>query len=80
MQFYQFDEPNYLQPISTNDWIPFIQNKFNEKGLKIAEHYIEQISLLSSYQLNFLKSHYRRTTRPMDITRSVKSLQFRNKI
>ena len=28
MPFYQFGEPNYLQPISTEDWIPFIQSKF----------------------------------------------------
>ena len=27
MPFYQFGEPNYLKPIPTEDWIPFIQNK-----------------------------------------------------
>jgi predicted transcriptional regulator len=43
MPFYQFGEPNYLKPIPTEDWIPFIQNKFNERGLEIAEHYIVQI-------------------------------------
>ena len=42
MPFYQFGEPNYLKPIPTEDWIPFIQNKFNERGLEIAEHYIVQ--------------------------------------
>lgn len=43
MPFYQFGEPNYLKPIPTEDWIPFIQNKFSERGLEIAEHYIVQI-------------------------------------
>ncbi len=43
MPFYQFGEPNYLQPISTEDWIPFIQQKFTEKGLRIAENRIRTI-------------------------------------
>lgn len=43
MPFYQFGEPNYLQPISTEDWIPFIHQKFEEKGLKIAENQIRII-------------------------------------
>ena len=55
MPFYQFGEPNYLQPISTNDWIPFIQNKFNEKGLKIAEHYIVQIGDIVQNQSSYVQ-------------------------
>ncbi len=55
MPFYQFGEPNYLQPISTNDWIPFIQNKFNEKGLKIAEHYIVQICDIVQNQSSYVQ-------------------------
>ena len=55
MPFYKFGEPNYLQPISTNDWIPFIQNKFNEKGLKIAEHYIVQICDIVQNQSSYVQ-------------------------
>ncbi len=43
MPFYQFGEPNYLQPIPTEEWIPFIQQKFTEKGLTIAEKHIRTI-------------------------------------
>lgn len=43
MPFYQFGEPNYLQPISTEDWIPFIRQKFEEKGLTITEKQIRVI-------------------------------------
>ena len=43
MPFYQFGEPNYLQPISTEDWIPFIQSKFSQKGLTIDSAYVRRI-------------------------------------
>lgn len=43
MPFYQFGEPNYLQPIPTEDWIPFIQQKFTDKGLTISENHIRTI-------------------------------------
>ena len=43
MPFYQFGEPNYLQPISTEDWIPFIRQKFEEKRLEITEKQIRVI-------------------------------------
>lgn len=43
MPFYQFGEPNFLQPIPTADWIPFIQQIFEENGLTIDEHYVTQI-------------------------------------
>lgn len=43
MPFYQFGEPNYLQAISTEDWIPFIQSKFEKKGLYIDERFVRQI-------------------------------------
>jgi len=43
MPFYQFGELNYLQPIQTEDWIPFIQHKFDEKGLCIEEEYVRKI-------------------------------------
>ena len=43
MPFYQFGEPNYLQPISTEDWIPFIQSKFEKKNLHINPLFVRQI-------------------------------------
>jgi len=43
MPFYQFGEPNYLQPIPTEDWIPFVRQKFEEKGLAISENHIRTI-------------------------------------
>ncbi len=43
MPFYQFGEPNYLQPIPTEDWIPFIRQKFTDKGLTISEEHIRTI-------------------------------------
>ena len=43
MPFYQFGEPNYLQPIPTEDWIPFIRQKFTDKGLVISEEHIRTI-------------------------------------
>lgn len=43
MPFYQFGEPNYLQPIPTEDWIPFIRQKFTNKGLAISEEHIRTI-------------------------------------
>lgn len=43
MPFYQFGEPNYLQAISTDDWIPFIQSKFEKKGLHIDSNFVQQI-------------------------------------
>lgn len=55
MPFYQFGEPNYLKPIPTEDWIPFIQNKFNERGLEIAEHYIVQICDVVQNQSSYVQ-------------------------
>jgi len=43
MPFYQFGEPNYLQPIPTEDWIPFIRQKFTDKGLTISDEHIRTI-------------------------------------
>lgn len=43
MPFYQFGEPNYLQPIPTEDWIPFIQSKFSERGLMINDGHVSRI-------------------------------------
>lgn len=55
MPFYQFGEPNYLKPIPTEDWIPFIQNKFSERGLEIAEHYIVKICDVVQNQSSYVQ-------------------------
>lgn len=55
MPFYQFGEPNYLQPIPTEDWIPFIQKKFQEKELTIEEQYIRQICDIVQNQSSYVQ-------------------------
>lgn len=41
--FYQFGEPNYLLPIPTEDWIPFVQQKFADRGLEISADSVRTI-------------------------------------
>ena len=55
MPFYQFGEPNYLQPIPTADWIPFVQNKFSEKSLSIREEYVTKICDLVRNQSSYVQ-------------------------
>lgn len=55
MPFYQFGEPNYLQPISTEDWIPFIQKKFTDKGLVISELFVREICKVVSNQSSYVQ-------------------------
>jgi hypothetical protein len=55
MPFYQFGEPNYLQPIPTEDWIPFIQRKFQEKELTIEEQHIRQICDIVQNQSSYVQ-------------------------
>lgn len=55
MPFYQFGEPNYLQPISTADWIPFIQDKFAQKGLTISEEYVTKICDIVRNQSSYVQ-------------------------
>ena len=43
MPFYQFGDIQFLQPISTDDWKPFIHNKFAEKKIAISDEIIEKI-------------------------------------
>lgn len=54
MPFYQFGELNYLQPIPTADWIPFIQQKFMEKGHTIDERYVVQICEVVQNQSSYV--------------------------
>lgn len=43
MPFYQFGDIVFLQAISTEDWIPFIRNKFKEKNIEISDELIRKI-------------------------------------
>lgn len=53
MPFYQFGEMMYLDKISTEDWVPFIQSRFEYQGKKISEKFArricETVENLSSY-------------------------------
>ena len=55
MPFYQFGEPNYLQPISTEDWVPFIQSKFEKKGLSIEGAYVCRICDIVGNQSSYVQ-------------------------
>lgn len=55
MPFYQFGEPNYLQPIPTADWIPFIRQKFAQKGLSIAAEQVSTICDLVQNQSSYVQ-------------------------
>ena len=55
MPFYQFGEPNYLQPIPTADWIPFIQSKFAEKDLTISEEFVTKICEIVRNQSSYVQ-------------------------
>lgn len=55
MPFYQFGEPNYLQPIPTEDWIPFIQSKFEKKGLTISDTYVRHICDIVGNQSSYVQ-------------------------
>ena len=43
MPFYQFGDIMFLQPIPTEDWTPFIRQKFEEKKMSISDAVIEKI-------------------------------------
>jgi hypothetical protein len=53
MPFYQFGEMMYLDKISTEDWVPFIQSRFEFQGKNISEEFAkricETVENLSSY-------------------------------
>ena len=55
MPFYQFGEPNYLQPIPSEEWIPFIQSKFEQKGLTISDSYVRQICEIVGNQSSYVQ-------------------------
>lgn len=43
MPFYQFGETNELSIIKTEDWVPFIRQKFTDSNLVISEEYARRI-------------------------------------
>ena len=55
MPFYQFGEPNYLQPIAIEDWIPFIQDKFAQKQLQIDEQFVRRICDIVGNQSSYVQ-------------------------
>lgn len=55
MPFYQFGEINYLQPIPVTDWIPFIQQKFQQKNMAIEPEQIEKICQTVGNQSSYVQ-------------------------
>ena len=55
MPFYHFGDTIYLKPISTNDWIPFICEKFAEKGKKISEELVSRICTTVSNHSSYVQ-------------------------
>lgn len=55
MPFYHFGDILFLQPISTKDWIPFIQQKFEEKDMSISETIIEKICSTVQNQSSYVQ-------------------------
>jgi hypothetical protein len=55
MPFYQFGDIMFLQPIPTEDWIPFIRQKFEEKGMSISNTIIEKICSMVKNQSSYVQ-------------------------
>lgn len=55
MPFYQFGDIMFLQPISVDDWKPFIRKKFEEKGIAIADDMIEKICTTVQSQSSYVQ-------------------------
>ena len=55
MPFYQFGDIMFLQPIPTADWIPFIRQKFEEKGMSISDDIIEKICSTVENQSSYVQ-------------------------
>ena len=47
MPFYKFGDMMFLKKISTEEWIPFISNKFRETGKMISEEQVAKICELT---------------------------------
>lgn len=55
MPFYQFGDIMFLQPIPTEEWIPFIRQKFKEKGMSISDAIIEKICSTVQNQSSYVQ-------------------------
>jgi hypothetical protein len=55
MPFYQFGDIMFLQPIPTEDWIPFIRQKFKEKKMSIPDAIIEKICSTVQNQSSYVQ-------------------------
>ncbi len=55
MPFYQFGDILFLQSIPTEDWIPFIREKFEEKGMGISDAIIEKICSTVQNQSSYVQ-------------------------
>ena len=55
MPFYQFGDILFLQPIPTEDWIPFIRQKFEEKNMSISDAIIEKICSTVQSQSSYVQ-------------------------
>ena len=55
MPFYQFGDILFLQPISTEDWKPFIRGKFKEKNINISDALIEKICSTVQNQSSYVQ-------------------------
>lgn len=55
MPFYQFGDIMFLQPIPTEDWIPFIRQKFEEKKMSISDAIIEKICSTVQNQSSYVQ-------------------------
>jgi hypothetical protein len=47
MPFYKFGDIMFIEKILTEDWVPFIQNRFEETGKKIGENEASLITILA---------------------------------
>lgn len=55
MPFYQFGDLNELSPISTDDWVPFLQRRFASSGKTIGEEYARRICELVANQSSYVQ-------------------------
>jgi len=55
MPFYQFGDILFLQPIPTEDWIPFISQKFEEKNMSISDAIIKKICSTVQSQSSYVQ-------------------------
>lgn len=55
MPFYQFGDIIFLQTIPTEDWLPFIKRKFNEKNIQISDEMIRKICSSVNNQSSYVQ-------------------------